>query len=773
MDSLPQIMTARALSTLKAAEHACAFSADDAGLVATAAAFISLGLEESNRCIFISDAHTLGVLETMDKAGIGVEDALSRGSLVIQSAAESFFAGGAFDPVRMVENLRKMEQDALQDGFAGLSVAGDMSWCTKGMPGSDRLAKYEAMLETFFAGSLTCGLCLYREDLFDAATLARVLFAHDLVVINGKLYPNPFHIPQQEYLAWLEQGVLPRSVFDRMKTDIEERVGLQTRLKKDLNGSMRAVARLEQDVARLEQEETRLGERERHFRSIFEAFPSGYIGLDGEGTIVEANPAFLAMLGRQRDGVVMMPLWSFVPEREREGFHEIFSRFVRQGCVQNAVFPLVRTEGEEIVVTTDGIFASEDGAVEPVGHCLVKDITQQRREAEEAERLRGQLERVQRLESIGRLAGGVAHDFNNMLGVIMGHAELALEKAGLRDDVALHLQEIKAAAERSASVVRQLLAYARKQGRSPVALNLNETVQAVLSMLRRLIGEDIDLVWLPEVDLNMVMMDPAQVDQIVMNLCANARDAIDGPGTITIETANRSFDAAYCARHIESRPGRYVMLAVTDDGCGMDEETMRMIFEPFFTTKGQGTGLGLSTVYGIVSQNGGFINVYSEPRKGTTVKVYLPCHEGPGDVDAVAKAVVEPKGKAAYEITVLLVEDDPASLRITKALLETMGCRVIAAGSPREALKKADENAHIIDIVLTDVIMPEMDGRRMYEAIRSAHPHVRCLYMSGYTANVIMHRGVLEKGVHFIQKPFSRRELESRLHEALGRVSPG
>jgi two-component system, cell cycle sensor histidine kinase and response regulator CckA len=311
-----------------------------------------------------------------------------------------------------------------------------------------------------------------------------------------------------------------------------------------------------------------------------------------------------------------------------------------------------------------------------------------------------------------------------------------------------------------------LLAFARKQTITPVVLDLNQTVEGMLKMLRRLIGEDIDLAWRPRSGLWPVKMDPNQIDQILANLCVNARDAIAGVGKITIETDKVTFDKAYCDDHAECVPGEFVLLAVSDDGCGMDRETQEHLFEPFFTTKGvgKGTGLGLATVYGVVKQNNGFINVYSEPEKGTTIKVYLPGHAGEAVETTAASTVETPY---SHGDTILLVEDEQAILHMGKMMLERLGYRVLVAGTPREAMRLAEEHAGDIRLLITDVVMPEMNGRDLSERLQSLYPNLRCLFISGYTANAIAHRGILDEGVNFIPKPFSMKDLAAKVRLTL------
>jgi CheY-like chemotaxis protein len=328
------------------------------------------------------------------------------------------------------------------------------------------------------------------------------------------------------------------------------------------------------------------------------------------------------------------------------------------------------------------------------------------------------------------------------------------------------LQEILKAANRSADVTNKLLAFARRQTIDPKVLDLNETVEGMLKMLRRLIGEDIDLAWQPETNIWPVKMDPVQIDQILANLCVNARDAIDGVGKVTIETENVVLDEAYCAEHVGAVPGEYAMLSVSDDGSGMDKEILANVFEPFFTTKevGKGTGLGLSTVYGIVKQNQGYIDVYSEPGKGTTCKIYLP-RQGV-EAEAVTGEAEDhvPRGRGE---TILIVEDEASVLKVAKKVLKKLGYTVLAAGSPGEAMDMARGYAGEIHLLMTDVVMPEMNGKELAEEIAAIRPNTKTLFMSGYTVNAVAHQGIVDKAVRFIQKPFTSDSLARKVREVL------
>lgn len=480
---------------------------------------------------------------------------------------------------------------------------------------------------------------------------------------------------------------------------------------------------------------------------------------DRGGTIQYVNPAFSSVTGFTREEAIGRNPRILKSGKQDETFYHDLWQTISGGRTWIGRMVNKRKDGELFI---------EDATISPVRDMSggVVAYVAVKRDVTEHLSLSEQLEQAQKMESVGRLAGGVAHDYNNMLGIILGYAELALYEAPTGTPIHNELTEIRKAAQRSADLTRQLLAFARRQTVDPQVLNLNRAVDGMLKMLRRLIGEDIDLVWLPGTDLWRVKIDPAQIDQILANLCVNARDAITGVGQVTIETQNVTFDHAYCAAHLGFAPGEYVMLAVSDNGCGMDDATRKQIFEPFFTTKevGRGTGLGLSTVYGIVRQNNGFINVYSEPGQGTTLRIYIPRSRVDMETAAAERAEELPRGKGE---AILVVEDEPGILQMAVGILERLGYTVVSAPSPGEAVSLFEEYGGKIDLLLTDVVMPEMNGRELAQRLLAQKPDMKCLFMSGYTANVIVHHGVLEKGVHFTQKPFSVRDLARKVRKIL------
>ena len=499
-------------------------------------------------------------------------------------------------------------------------------------------------------------------------------------------------------------------------------------------------------------------ERTRLMAAI-EQVGEGIFVTDAQGTIQFVNPAFKRMTGYSGEEAVGRNLRILKSGEQDELFYRNLWETISGGTTWS---------GRIVNKRKDGALYTEETTISPVRDALgqIVNYVGVGRDITDHLRLAAQFQHAQKMEAVGLLAGGVAHDYNNMLTVILGYAELAQRKVDPAQSLYGDLEEIIKAGKRSTGITRQLLTFARKQTITPVVLDLNKAVTNMLNMLRRLIGEGIDLVWLPGKELALVKMDPVQVDQMLANLCLNARDAIADVGKITIETGNVVFDEAYCADHVGFVAGEYVLLAVSDNGCGMDKETLDQIFEPFFTSKavGQGTGLGLSMVYGIVKQNHGFINVYSEPGTGTTFRIYLSrCADHA--VDAQGEKAVETP--LSHGETVLLVEDEPALLKMSKMMLQKIGYLVLAAGTPGEAIGLAKKHAGDIHLLLTDVVMPGMNGKDLAERLHVLRPNMKILFMSGYSVNMITDQGVLDESVNFIGKPFSMKDLGVKVAETL------
>ncbi|MGO8945017.1 MAG: PAS domain S-box protein [Syntrophobacteraceae bacterium] len=522
------------------------------------------------------------------------------------------------------------------------------------------------------------------------------------------------------------------------------------------------------DITERKKNEEALSISEERYRRLFEDASMGIFRVTLEGKLIDVNPAFTLMFGfdsqeEVKSQVNDVAVDLFVDPSRR---HEIVRMMLDTKRPVHAESLYRRKDGSTFTADLHAWAVRDKEGKLLYLEGFVEDISERKRAKEEKEKLEAQLFQAQKMESVGRLAGGVAHDFNNMLGVIIGRAEMALQQDVSNDKLKHHLDEILKAALRSADLTKQLLAFARKQTAVPKILSLNDTISGMLQMLRRLIGEDIDLLWGPELDLWKVKIDPSQVDQILANLAVNARDAISGVGAITLRTENVVIDDSNWADTPEFIPGEYVLLTVSDNGSGMSEEVRSNIFEPFFTTKeiGKGTGLGLSTVYGIVKQNDGFIYVESEPGKGTTFKIYLPRFEA--ETAHVPSGEINVKRLTGTE-TILLVEDDEAILDLGKMILENLGYTVLAAQTVVDSISLVKEHPGDIHLVITDVVMPEMNGRELAEKLRVIRPNLKCLYMSGYTADVIAHRGILDGGLNFIQKPFRRDDLAAKVRQVL------
>jgi PAS domain S-box-containing protein len=505
---------------------------------------------------------------------------------------------------------------------------------------------------------------------------------------------------------------------------------------------------------------------EQDYRTLFHTMYDGFAlheiicdetGMPVDYRFVAVNPAFERIMNLKSEQIIGRTVLELLPSTEKSWI-ETYGKVALTG--EPLSFEDFSAGIDKHLEVT--AFSPDQGQFA----CIFVDITERKQSQKEQEKLQAQLNQAQRMESVGRLAGGVAHDFNNMLSIINGYAEMSIEKLKPSDPLYENVQEIFRAGTRSADIVRQLMAFARQQAISPVQMDLNDTVSSMLKMLHRLIGENIDLAWMPGKNLWLIKMDPSQIDQIMANLTVNARDAISDVGKLTIETRNIQLDQNYCS-NFDIIPGQFVMLAVSDNGFGMDDQTKNRLFEPFFTTKGigEGTGLGLSTVYGIVKQNNGFINVYSEPGEGTTFKIYIPRdhlqQKGPGaEKESIGKA---PKGTE----TILIVEDETVILQMTRAMLERLGYTVLTAAKPKDAIQLVREFKEKIHLLLTDVIMPEMNGRDLSAQMSIFKPEIKILFMSGYTANVIEHHGILDEGVQFIQKPFSYNDLAVKVREIL------
>jgi len=514
------------------------------------------------------------------------------------------------------------------------------------------------------------------------------------------------------------------------------------------------------DITNRKKAEQGLKESEERYRIIFEGAAEGILVADMETRRFRyCNPVICEMLGYAEEELIELGVTDIHP---KESLDHVLAEFEAQARGDNLLapnIPCLRKDGSVIFVDIQTTSAVIDGLECNVG--FFTDITKRRH-------IEAQLRQAQKMEAIGTLAGGVAHDFNNILTTIIGYADLMLMDIDIDKPLTDKINEIKIAGERAAGLTRQLLAFSRKQIIQPKILDLNKLLTGIEKMLVRLIGEDIEILMIPESASWQVEIDPGQMEQVIMNLAINAKDAMPNGGKLTFQTANMELNENYFAEHgiVEEQIGSYVMLAVSDTGSGIDEETQKRIFEPFYSTKetGKGTGLGLSTVYGIVKQSGGFVWVYSEPGQGTTFKVYLPRVKA--DVKAEEKEQTPVENLGGSE-TVFIVEDDNSLRNLAQKALQQHGYRVLTAENGEDALRISKEYEGAIDLMVTDVVMPKMGGKETAERLQPLHPQMKVIYMSGYTDESIVHHGVLAPGLNFLEKPFSPANLARKVREVL------
>ncbi|HKC66268.1 MAG TPA: PAS domain S-box protein, partial [Pyrinomonadaceae bacterium] len=512
------------------------------------------------------------------------------------------------------------------------------------------------------------------------------------------------------------------------------------------------------DITARKHAEQELSKSEERYRDMVENAHDIIYSHDLEGNYTSINKAGERIMGYTREETLGMSFRQIVAPEYLEKVRQMIARKLAGEEATAYDLEIIAKDGRRIAVEVNTRLVYQNNVAVGV-QGIARDVTE-RRQLEE------QLRQAQKMEAVGRLAGGVAHDFNNLLTAITGYSDLTLRRLRPEDPLRRNVEEIKKAGDRAASLTRQLLAFSRKQVLQPKVLDLNAVVSDMEEMLQRLIGEDIELRTMLAPELGSVKADPGQIEQVIMNLAVNARDAMPQGGKLTIETANVYLNEGYATRHIAVKPGPYVMLAVSDTGEGMSEETQSRIFEPFFTTKemGKGTGLGLSTVYGIVKQSGGNIWAYSEVSEGTAFKIYLP---RVGETAEVYKPHHEVEENLDGTETILLAEDDERVRGLVRAVLEDYGYRVLAAENGGAALAISERHSGPIHLLLTDVVMPEISGSELADRLARSHPEMRVLYMSGYTDESIVHHGVLDADMPFIQKPFEPDALGRKVRELL------
>jgi PAS domain S-box-containing protein len=532
---------------------------------------------------------------------------------------------------------------------------------------------------------------------------------------------------------------------------------------------MRTLTDLNETLDRKVEERTReLQDSEERYRLLIENQRDLVVQLEVDGSIQFASPSFCRAFARTQEELRGTSLSTLVSEDDRELLLEALSGLSGPPHTCDFEVRIPASQGERWINWTCTALLDAAGKVlacQGIG----RDVTDKKVAEKERQKLEEQYRHSQKMEAIGRLAGGVAHDFNNLLTAILGYCDLLAAKLEPDSSAARDAAEIKAAGDRAASLTGQLLAFSRKQVRRPRILRLSDELASAEKMMARLLGEDIDLSIRLSPDAGCISADPGQIQQIILNLAVNARDAMPDGGKLEIQTENVDCDQAYALAHHAPQPGPYVVLTVADSGCGMDAETRSHLFEPFFTTKqpGKGTGLGLATVHAIVAQSGGEIWVYSEPGQGTVFKIYFPRVLGKGETGEIADG--RPRTARGTE-TILVVEDSEEVRGLVLRVLESEGYRVLVASSSAEALVVAREEKEAIHLLLTDVVIPGINGRALAERLVLTRPKIKVLYMSGYTANLIAHHGVLDEGLHFIQKPLGPEALARKVRDVLGEI---
>jgi PAS domain S-box-containing protein len=646
--------------------------------------------------------------------------------------------------------VRTVERDGQPDGT--VFIRADASYVRS------RVLSYGAMVALVFLLSIGAALGLSSQLQKVVSRPVLELTAAAVAVSQRQDYSIRVSSQAADELGHLSQA------FNAMLGTIEGQNAALRAARDELESRVEArVRELRREMTQREQAQQALDASEARYRAIVDTTNEWIWSADVHGTPLYNNPAVERILGYAPDDLPGRSYLELLDAEERPRFERMLEEFAatRTGWSDIVVRLRHRDGGWRTIESSGTPILDASGAV--VGfHGVNRDITQR-------VTLEDQLRHAQKMEAVGRLAGGVAHDFNNLLNVIMGYAALLSRRVAAGAD-ASRLAQIVKSAERAAGLTRQLLAFSRKQVLEPVVLDLNAVVGELGGMLRRLIGEDVELVLQPAAGLWPVKADPGQLEQVVMNLAVNARDAMPHGGALTITTANVEVTPAEARQQATVPAGRYVVLTVRDNGCGMDQETQSHIFEPFFSTKekGKGTGLGLATVYGVVQQTGGSIHVESAPGRGAAFHIYLPPSEG---ALAPAPPALAPELRHGAE-TVLLVEDEDSLRELTAELLEGLGYRVLAAGNGADALRSAQGHRGAIDLLLTDVVMPGISGREVAARLQQARPGVRVLFMSGYTDDAIAQHGVLEPGVRLLNKPFKMDQLAHAVAQALGRERP-
>jgi two-component system cell cycle sensor histidine kinase/response regulator CckA len=722
----------RTVEDLQTGDNACFVHSSEKEHQAVMVPFVRAGIEARQRVLYIHDIraphHISAVLRD---GGIDVDGVEARGQLVFMSAKQIYARGAGYSFDRVLDQLHAITALALADGWSGLRVTTEMTWVLRQTQGLERLIELQGRMGAFFRESAALGLGQFDRTKFPAEALLDILLAHPVAVIGTEAVHNFYFTPQVEVSGvWRSEATLARWL-----SNLKER--------KRASENLREALQLH--------------------REVIDNVGSGIVVLDRSGHIVQCNPFMERYLGVYGLDVQGRQLAEFFPEMGGDTFENALVRVLAGEVVLSPDMPVTRPGAGVIqwVIATLAPYRNPDGCI--IGAIAAfSDITS-RKEMEEALKLsEEQLRQTQKLEAVGRLAGGVAHDMNNALNAIIAFADLALQGAGDNEGLCEDIGEIRTAAERAAGITRRLLAFSRRQVLQPQIVALNTIVSSVDNMLRRLIGDQITVSLRLATDAGKVKTDPSQIEQVIINLALNARDAMPDGGRLTIETEAVRLDSEIPSVFEPIRPGEYAVLRVFDSGCGMSPEVLAQAFEPFFTTKdlSRGSGLGLPVVYGIVKQSGGQIRVSSEVGKGTRVEIFLArAQETPIPVVSTSQLLGNE--------TILLVEDEDLVRKVVARILERAGYRVLVAANGAEAVAIGEASRIPIDALVTDVVMPGIGGKELATRMAAQFPDMKILFMTGYTEDDFLRNGILDQGRAIMLKPFAPEDLLRRLREIL------